>query len=100
MARGTKPALSVLDGGANSSASSVGVESSGVVASGESEQVLLRAGKISVDEYVDLVVDRALSHLTGRLSAPRLALMREVLKNQVAQDPHLVSLTERVASGE
>lgn len=94
MKSGNKPVLSVVSGGA---ASPSEVDSSGVVASGESEQALLLAGKISVDEYIELLVDRALFHLSGRISAPRLALMREILKNQVAEDPHLASLVKRAS---
>jgi hypothetical protein len=77
-----------------------GVDASGFVASGQSEQALLAAGKISVEEFMDMSVDRALSHLVGQISEDRLGLMREVLRSQLEQDPHLSALRDRVASGD
>lgn len=77
-----------------------GIDSSGFVASGQSEQALLAAGKISVDEFMDMSVDRALSHLEGQVSEDRLSLMREVLRTQLEQDPHLSALRNRVAQGD
>jgi hypothetical protein len=93
-----RDALRVIEGGAD--VPTEGVDSSGVVASGESEQALLLAGKISVDEYMDMTVDRTLAHLQGQVSAERLEMMRELLRKELSQDPHLASLVERVAAGD
>jgi hypothetical protein len=75
------------------------VDASGVVPKGESEQALLLAGKISVEEYMDMTVDRTLSHLRGQISGQRFSLMREVLRQELEQDPHLSALVARVAAG-
>src|SRR5688572_9958949 len=77
-----------------------GVDSSGVVESGQSEHNLLLAGKISVDEYMDMTVDRALSHLKGQMSKERLAQMRSILRSELEHDPDLQALVRRVAVGD
>ncbi len=93
-----KPALRLVTGEAEEAPA--GVDASGVVGSGESEQALLAAGKISVDEYMDMTVDRALSHLRGQISADRYEMMRQVLRAELEQDPHLEALVQRVAQGD
>lgn len=89
--------LRLLDGGLDASA--LDVDQSGTVASGESEQALLQAGKISVEEFIEMSIDRALAHLEGQLDEERLELMREVLRAQLEQDPHLSSLVAQSAAG-
>ena len=76
-----------------------GMDESGTVASGESEQALLAAGKITLDEFMDMSVDRALAHLDGQISSERMKMMREILRSQLEQDPHLSSLVQRAAAG-
>ncbi len=93
-----KQALRLVPGGADETQE--GVDSSGVVASGQSEQALLMSGKISVDEYMDMTVDRTLAHLRGHISPARFEMMREVLRTELEQDPHLASLVQRVAAGD
>jgi len=75
------------------------VDASGFVPQGESEQALLVAGKISVDEYMEMTVDRTLAHLRGQISGQRFSLMRDVLRKELEQDPHLSALVARVAAG-
>ncbi len=75
-----------------------GLDGSGTVASGQSEHALLSTGQISLSEYMDMAVDRALAHLTTSVSEARLQLMREVLRGQLEQDPHLSRLVEQAAS--
>jgi hypothetical protein len=77
-----------------------GVDSSGVVASGASEISLLAAGKIGVDEYMDMTVERTLSHLREQVSTERYEMMRSVLRLELEQDPHLSALVQRAASGD
>lgn len=77
-----------------------GVDSSGVVTSGESELSLLTAGKIDVGEYMDMTVERTLSHLRDQISPERYEMMRSVLRQELEQDPHLSSLVKRAASGD
>lgn len=93
-----KSALRLVPGGAEESPAHV--DASGVVGSGESEQALLRSGKIGIDEYMDMTVDRALAHLRGRVSSQRYEMMKQVLRTQLEQDPHLSSLVQRVADGD
>ncbi len=57
----------------------------------------LRAGKIDVDQYVELKLDHATSHLQG-LHADELGAVREVLRDKIVQDPQLVDLV-RQATG-
>lgn len=83
----------LLQGGANEHRE--GVDSSGTVASGQSEQALLEAGKITVEEFMDMTVDRALAHLQGQLDAGRLETMREILLAELQEDPNLQALVER-----
>ena len=75
-------------------------DSSGVVASGESEETLLKSGKISLDEYIEMSVDRALAHLQGQISADRLSTMRDILKRELEEDPNLSALVAQVAAGQ
>lgn len=70
--------------------------SSGTVESGQSEHALLAAGKISVEEFMDMSVERALSHLQGQVDDERLESMRLVLRSQLEQDPHLSRLVAEV----
>lgn len=94
-------ALGVLQGagsadlGDATDAGPVVVDGSATVASGQSEHALFRSGKIGLDEYMDMTVDRAVAHLQGAVSAQRLQLMRQVLREQLVQDPHLVELLEQ-----
>jgi hypothetical protein len=57
----------------------------------------LRAGKIDVNQYVDLKLDEATSHLRG-LRASELQQIREVLRDKIVQDPQFVDLM-RQATG-
>ncbi len=93
-----KPALRLVPGAADEVVA--GVDASGVVGSGQSEQALLAAGKISVDEYMDMTVDRALSHLRDQMSPQRYEMMRQILRAELEQDPHLDSLVRRAAQGD
>ena len=70
-------------------------EAVGAVASSPLEQ--LRAGKIDVNQYVDLKLDEATSHLKG-LHADQMQSIRELLKDKIVQDPQLVDLV-RQATG-
>lgn len=61
---------------------------------------LLAAGKIDVDEYMDMTVDRTLSHLRGQISSQRYEMMRSVLRQELEKDPHLSGLVKRAAAGD
>ncbi len=94
---GGKDSLRLIEGGL---APGPDVDASGTVAAGESEHALLQAGKIGIDEYIEMSVDRALAHLSGQIGAERLSVMRSVLRSQLEQDPYLSTLVARAAAGE
>ena len=52
-------------------------------------------GKLSLDEYLDAQVQRAVSHLRGSVSGERLQLIKEVLREQVVQSPGFLELLKR-----
>src|SRR5258707_7345114 len=54
----------------------------------------LRAGKISVSEYLDVQVQQATAHLDGRLSTEQLSFVRDSLREQLSTDPVLVDLVK------
>jgi hypothetical protein len=54
----------------------------------------LRAGEISLNEYLDAQVHQATAHLDGRLSADQLSFIRENLREQLSTDPVLVDLVK------
>lgn len=99
---GGKDSLRLIEGGLASGSVFGGqdFDASGTVAAGESEHALLQAGKISVNEYIDMSVDRALTHLRDQLGSERLSVMRSVLRDQLEQDPYLSVLVARAAAGE
>ena len=82
---GEQDAASLLDG-------------STVVESGASDYALLCTGKIGVEEFMTLTVDRAVAHLVGDLPESQLDAMREVLRTALLEDPHLSALAQRAAS--
>jgi hypothetical protein len=57
----------------------------------------LRAGKIDVNQYVEIKLDEATAHLKG-MGAAELEQVREILRAKIVQDPHLVELV-RQATG-
>ena len=50
----------------------------------------LRRREISLDEYLDVCVDRAVRHLVGIAPPERLTAAKEILRQQLASDPVLV----------
>ena len=63
-----------------------------VNATGALEQ--LKAGKIDFNQYVDLKVQEATSHLEG-LSPAQLDTIRSMLRDRMATDPELVDLVKQ-----
>jgi hypothetical protein len=55
----------------------------------------LDAGTLSVEEYLDLQVNQAVSHLQGALPAAELDFVRDSLRMQLSEDPVLVELVRR-----
>lgn len=58
----------------------------------------LDAGTLSVEEYLDLQVDRAVAHLEGKLPKNQLDFVRETLREQLGEDPVLVELVRRTTT--
>lgn len=54
----------------------------------------LKAGKIDFNQYVDLKVQEATSHLEG-LSPAQLDTIRSMLRDRMATDPELVDLVKQ-----
>ena len=55
----------------------------------------LERGEISRDEYLDLRVNEAVSHLHGRLAPEQLEFVKDSLRQQLETDPVLVELVRR-----
>jgi hypothetical protein len=53
-------------------------------------------GKLSVDAYLELQVDRAVSHLESKVSTRRLELIKGVMREQISSSPALVELLRRM----
>jgi len=58
----------------------------------------LRAGEISVDQYLDRKVEEGTAHLDGKLSTEQLEFVKNSLREQLSSDPVLVDLV-RSATG-
>lgn len=58
----------------------------------------LKSGEISVEEYLDIRVNQAVSHLVDRIPSENLAFIRSTLRTQLEQDPALVDLVRRATS--
>jgi hypothetical protein len=54
----------------------------------------LRAGEISVSQYLDIKVSEATAHLDRRLSTEQLEFIRNSLREQLSSDPMLVELVK------
>jgi hypothetical protein len=54
----------------------------------------LRAGEISVSQYIDIKVEQATAHLDKRVSPEQLSFIKDSLREQLAADPMLVELVQ------
>jgi hypothetical protein len=54
------------------------------------------AGELSLDEYMDTRVDKAVAHLAELLPPDQLDLLREQLKEQMQNDPSIGAMVQRV----
>lgn len=52
-------------------------------------------GRLSLDEYLDAQVQRAVAHLRERVPGERLQMIKEVLREQVVQSPGFRELLTR-----
>lgn len=51
---------------------------------------------MSLDEYLDEATENALAHVKPHLSADRLEIVRETLRESLRTDPVLVEMVERL----
>lgn len=72
----------------------------GTRAAGDMDLARLERGELSVDQYLDLQVERATAHLVDRASPSALEQVRSELREQLATDPVLRTLAEQVTSAE
>jgi hypothetical protein len=56
----------------------------------------LERGEISLDEFLDARVDKALARVKGRVSEERLKMLREVVSEHLRTDPVTLELIRRV----
>ena len=56
----------------------------------------LQRGELSLDQYLDGRVTDATSHLVGKLSPDQLEFVKQSLREQMATDPVLVELVQRM----
>lgn len=55
----------------------------------------LKRGEITVDQYLDLRVETAVSHLAKSVGPTELDFVRQTLREQLATDPVLIELVKR-----
>lgn len=73
------------------------VDASGVLPSGRREHELLQRGELTLEEYLDLAVDRALSQVQGMVEAEQLEIMRAILLQELQEDPTLARYLGQLA---
>jgi hypothetical protein len=47
----------------------------------------VRRGELSLDAYLETLVERALAHVKGRVSEERLGIVREVVRDSLREAP-------------
>jgi hypothetical protein len=57
----------------------------------------LKRGEVTIDEYIDSRVDRALASLHGRVSDEQREFLRGMLRDQIAAEPLLQEYVRRIA---
>jgi hypothetical protein len=60
------------------------------------ELVRLQRGELSLDEYLETRVEEALDLVRGRVSAERLEMIREVVRDAMAHDPVVLECVRRL----
>jgi len=55
----------------------------------------VESGEITREQYLDLRVDEAVSHLVERIPAEKLEIIRTTLREQLGTDPLLLALVQR-----
>jgi hypothetical protein len=60
----------------------------------------LRQHEISLNEYLDICVEKALSHLVGHASPERLQFIRALLREQLMTDPVLIEYVQQTTGSD
>lgn len=55
----------------------------------------LQRGEISLDDYLDLKADKAVAHLRGLVSERQLRVIRDMVRENLENDPVSVALIQR-----
>jgi hypothetical protein len=82
------------DRSGSSDAFSTGALSDGEATAGTDALGRLQRGEIGIEEYLDVQVEAATSHL-GPLPPEQLDFVRQTLREQLRSDPVLTELTRR-----
>lgn len=86
-----------IEGGQQTQQTSVPAQVSNADAVSQSSPLgMLQAGKIDVNEYMQMRVQEATEHLVGLVNGEKLQVIRAELHNMLQQDPALVKLMRRV----
>ncbi len=75
-----------------------GVGDVGGAGAAELERARLASGELTFDQYLELQIQHATSHLEGQAPASLLDEIRGVLREELTSDPVLASLASRVAA--
>ena len=59
----------------------------------------LKRGEITLEAYLDFRADESIRGLRGRVALERLRLVREEVREQLAQDPVLMEMVRQLAAG-
>ena len=60
----------------------------------------LRRGEITLDAYLDFRAEEGVKGLAGLFPVEKVGMIREVLREQLANDPTLVASVERLLKSE
>jgi hypothetical protein len=60
----------------------------------------LRRGELTLDQYLDILVERNVQHIQSRVPAERLAAIKEVLREALVTNPGLVEVVRSLTGCE
>lgn len=58
----------------------------------------LQRGEMTLGEYLDFRADESVRGLRGRVSAERLALVRDEIREQLGEDPVLLEMVQKLTT--
>jgi hypothetical protein len=71
----------------------------GAASAAEVDRARLVRGELSLDQYLELQVEHATAHLADQAPPSVLEEIRGALRQELAADPVLLSLTSRLGAG-